>query len=918
VLALAAVPAVGVGITTALRQGDAWLARRSIFSALANGPYRPLEARLSYAAAAGHRPPGTAGRIPGAGPPRLLSMQALGRLERGGDGHGVAVANLMVGELAQARVRLDEMLEAGPGRSLAVLNDRAAVAIAEEDHAGALELLDEILARDGRHGPALFNRALALRNLRLTFGAAVMFERLAALAEPGWAAEARAESRRLHAHNAERLARSQGAELTRKTLARTRRAPDPSLVSADPEMVRSGLYDAVWTAGSAAEVAGLLPLARALDQHFGGDSLRRLCDRARAADFSRRRPLAERHVAYAAGKLRGDELVAFALAHQNDPAVADQVLGALAATGLVKDHLDSFNRLAASYDDPWLATVEQEGRWARAHGARHYDEAARTAAAALASCNRAPLHRRCLTFESRLAQSLSALYRLPEARSHLRHARELAIGKGLLRLESTLAASEGKLELRRFRSALGRAFLEEVTLNAESRCFDQSEAREKLAEYALSRGRLADAAQELARMQPCPRWPALSPAGISVAAALRRLDARLIDPARVEAGIRQIASIGGPESRGYHRLVAGRWRLNDDPEQGTRLLREALDNAPSTSAVDRPYVEIEARAALAFEAGRRGRWAESLDWLVAAAEVTAPASCALGVAVDLERALFLARGPAGAIDGRHLRQATAAQPVDFERASLDAPEIPEALREHLAGCREIAVVTLARQRRWTRLLGRDVVWSYAARPREAQAPVAQPPAAGWARLVVSDPRPPASLMLGRLAAVAAEPGPREVYLRALEATPGDVLARLPHVDLVELHVHGMVDADVSQHTALVLSPDARGDFLLSREELDGVKLPRGPVVVLAACETARLATRRPDASELATAFMRAGSRAVVATTGTIPDGQGERFFRDLRREIERGVPAARALRDVRLRWGEGTGASWTDDVIAYD
>ena len=635
-IGLAVLPIVGVVVTGWIRQIDGFFARREIFAVLTRSPYRAVESRLSYPSVADHRPAGTAGRIPGGGDPPLLSMEALGRLERAGDSHGVAVANLMAGEMAQARVRLDLLLKDETTRTPPVLNDRAAVALAEGDPAGALELLDEILDRDELHGPALFNRAVALRALRLPLGAADLFERVARLGESGWGSEARAEASRLRTENDSRMAHWKAGQEVQDQMSKTGLPPEPKLAAQQPESAREGLYEALWTATEPAMVERLLPLARTLDAHFGGQSLTRVCEEVIRGNFAKRLPLSERHAAYRRQQLRGDELVTFALQHKGEPAVRDQVIGALAITGLVKDHLDTFAVLAAPYDDPWLETVEQEGRWALAYGARRYDEAARVAAAGLAGCGRVPLHRRCVMYETRLAQALSALYRLTEAQSHLRHARDTAIGRGLLLQESMLAATAGKLEFRRFRNALGRAFLEEVGLNDQSRCIDQADAHEKLAEYALWRGRVAAAAAELARVKPCPRRrpTTLTALGISVASGLRRFGAHLVNKDQVEAAILDLARLDGPESRGLNRLLAGRWRLHDDESVGRRLLGEALANAPTANAVDRPYVESEAGAALAFEAGRRGAWGESLEWLRGAADVAMPSGCVLGVAVD--------------------------------------------------------------------------------------------------------------------------------------------------------------------------------------------------------------------------------------------------------------------------------------------
>jgi hypothetical protein len=494
----------------------------------------------------------------------------------------------------------------------------------------------------------------------------------------------------------------------------------------------------------------------------------------------------------------------------------------------------------------------------------------------------------------------------------------------MMRQESVLLAAIAKLETDRFRTPLARAFMEEVARNPESRCQDRADAHQRLAEHALWHGRPAEAAAEIRRVPPCPRQETLTPRGVDVATALRRLDRSLVMPAQVEAAIAALPEQGGPEYQGFALLASGRWRLLDDPAQGTRLLEQALAAAQAMNPVERPFVESEAREALAFEAARQGRWADSLEQLRAAAGVGAGRGCTLALAADVGRELVIAQGPsggAGQVGDISGRGAARTGGLDFDRPEARAPEIPGAVLDRLRGCQQVAVIALARQRRWARVLPPEMAWSYAAKPPSGGAPAEASPASSpgiRSRLVVSDPRPPASLVLSRLSPVELPPGPGLIALRGPEATPAAVLARLPEADLAELHVHGIVDADVSQETALVLSPDASGDFLLSRTDLQGVKLPRRPIVVLAACQAAGLATRRPDASELASAFIAAGGRAVVASTGPIPDGQGQAFFTRLRAELERGTPVGAALRNVRTSWPRSGTRSWIDEVVVYE
>ncbi len=926
-ISLALAPLLAVALNALFIRVDGYFARRSIFAALMDERFRSIDARLCYPAAARHRPRGTPGRLPGT-EGKLLSMQALGRLERAGDPHGVAVANLLAGELSQARARLDVLIAEGT-RAPAVLNDRAVVALTEGDIAGALELLDEILSRDDRHPQALFNRAQALQALQLPRSAQTLFEQVGDLKESGWGEEARQQAELLRAEARRKASAWKENRRLRDEMARTGKPPDVRLVEEHPESLHEGFFDALWIAQDAAAVNALMPLARALDAHFGSSSLTRLVAKVSNTNFEKRRPLAVRYAGYIEGKVRGDEMVAFALEHKEEPEVQDLVLGALAVTGLVKDHLELFRRLAAPLDDPWLETVEQEGRWAHAYAIRNYQEAARVAADGLARCQRVPLHRRCVMYETRLAQALTRQFRLTEAHSHLRHARTSALARGLMLQDSMLLSVTAKLEVDRFRTSMARAFTEEVTRNPESRCIDRMDAHERLAQDALWRGRLQEAAGHLRDVKPCPRRSTWTPLGLTIAASLRRIDPALVDVRAAEKTIDALPSqlFSTAESQGQMMLAIGRWRILDpDPLPGREQLQKALVAAANANAVERPLVESGAREELAFDAAKRGHWSESLDWLIASANVRPRERCTLAVAVETERELVIARGPrasattkgsGSAIEGSILHRAVP-NGMDFATATSRPPRLPNRVLELLRGCDSVQVVAPARQRRWPGVLPQDTAWSYANGTLDGETPSDIRNDQPKVRLVVSDPRPPIAMLLSRLTPIEPDRSPGAISLYGADASPANVLRRLPEADIVEFHVHGVTDTEVSQETSLILSPDANGDFLLSRTDLEGLALPRRPIVLLAACHAAGVATRRPDAGELAGAFMRAGARAVVASTSAIPDGQGERFFAQLRLELERERSVARALRNVRSKLPRGKHSAWVEAMLAYE
>jgi hypothetical protein len=158
---------------------------KAVVAPLETTPARATEVRLAYAAADAYRPYDV-GRADGPRRHEDVPLAALAALESSGDLHGVGAGLLLSGDDARAEAAL-----ARAGSSPDVDADRAAVLLDEGKAHAALEALDAVLAKTPAHPQALFNRALALRDLDVPLAAAEAFERAAALGENGWADEAR-------------------------------------------------------------------------------------------------------------------------------------------------------------------------------------------------------------------------------------------------------------------------------------------------------------------------------------------------------------------------------------------------------------------------------------------------------------------------------------------------------------------------------------------------------------------------------------------------------------------------------------------------------------------------------------------------------------------------------------------------------
>jgi len=107
--------------------------------------------------------------------------------------------------------------------------------------------------------------------------------------------------------------------------------------------------------------------------------------------------------------------------------------------------------------------------------------------------------------------------------------------------------------------------------------------------------------------------------------------------------------------------------------------------------------------------------------------------------------------------------------------------------------------------------------------------------------------------------------PASTFLVGKQATRARVLDRLRTHDLVHFATHGKTMED-AKASFLVLAPDDDSKGLLTAADILGVKV-KSDLVVLSACETAASSAASSDDSHfsLATAFLEAGSKTVVAT-----------------------------------------------------
>jgi tetratricopeptide (TPR) repeat protein len=145
-------------------------------------------------------------------------------------------------------------------------------------------------------------------------------------------------------------------------------------------------------------------------------------------------------------------------------------------------------------------------------------------------------------------------------------------------------------------------------------------------------------------------------------------------------------------------------------------------------------------------------------------------------------------------------------------------------------------------------------------------------------------------------------GESRLYLgkQATEKAFRDAVARGAKV--VHLATHTVVDERRGRGAAILLTPAADEDGLLTPREIAGLQ-DRCDLTVLAACRTA-LGASGEDGRALASltgSFLAAGSPAIVATLWDVGDAATAAFMEQLYDQLSRGHPPAEALRRAKLR-----------------
>lgn len=865
-----------------------------------------------------------------------IGRKALLALEERDELHALVGALALKGELASAAADARKL----PGTA-AALSDRAALALLEADpqkmRANAERAL--ALAAEARRlapalEPARWNEALALERLGLTLDAAAAFEKIAGRGGPGWPAEAARHAKRLRDGHAADLAQRKELDDAALRMALGGAPVAAALAARSPSVARGALHLAIAGTADPARLDALAPLAGAL-------GLGRELAQVRASERRRRAPVArafaealEAHVraktapgADRTGPLRAlRELRARArAAGQGD--IARAVALAIQARDVQEADLGELKALAGA--GPWWRLVAAERRsFYLAYRQQRYAEADLAASDVVEGCRArgrdeqwCPQILRTLAASNMQIGRVAHAYDLAEAAQRIAneardreeedrvfnvtgqiaamrvvdfdpsavadaYMRESALRNGkcdaaLYRLD---IGAHAALDLHRYADA--GALLEEADRLTETSCRDEGdrynaeEARLRLIVHrgAAASGMVERLERNVARI--AARW------GKDLAADDRLFGKYLIARARLAAG-------GGPEA-----------------VTALKAVIEEARSLPAQSYYPR-LILTRGHGALAEHAARGGGGSASAS--SEATDATAAiAAIAARLGVELE--------PGCAVGINHDERVTVAVRGEDGRAAAEIRDVPEghrviaaaellsaSMRARLGRCRRIDVLATGPYLGVAGLLGPELRWAYRLSPRRAtSAPRLDD------QVVVTDVDSPKELALPPLRRM--ELGPSARIVERAAATPEGVLGAIARAGLVVINAHGVTDANEPLAASLVLSPDAGGSYWLTADRVRQARLSGTPVVLLAACHAGRVQVSTEPWS-LASSFLAAGARAVIAPTTEIPDDTANEVFASIVSRMQAGSTPEQAVAEERE--ARGSTLPWLANVVVF-
>jgi hypothetical protein len=875
-----------------------WVASSDDRSEVAFAPRsstRAIEARFTYEPADRHRPydverSGTAAAAE-------IPLSALAALEERGEHRALAAGLALNGAVEQASAAL-----AAAGDDPRAHADRAAIALLRGDPRAALVAADAALVAEPGLAPAMWNRALALRDLGLLLTAARQLEEVAALGEPGWSEEAAQLAADLRARVGRQRGSWERARDEGEAFARSGgEALAGEIVAARPALLIPSVYELARRAEVPADVERVRAAAAAVATGAAAEPVARLISRLAAVDLAARAPLARWYAELERGADPGEHGAELAALRRGGH--LDLLFAALVRMSPSPEVLDELDAIAADLDDPWYRSRAAERRgFFLLYESRDYAAAEAVLSAARAPCrDAASIEVRCGRVEELLGTAYQTLGRHEAAEEALASALARAQRIGDFSLERTTLYRLGEASLAAGPGdeayALGRAFMAEQGART-SQCRNEVFGHAQLAVWLGRARRWTDTASEVeaARLarERCPELPeliTLMMAAAEVAAAQSdRRAARTIRRQIVE----RRASASAAEKMVLDVLDAQLLLLLDRDAGRARLGAIAARGSGDAGDAGAGSVASTAAEALAIDAAERGQWSSALEHAAAMLGVAAPEGCALALVAGPRGVAAAARGPGAA--------------GTFHRLAEGEPLPPGADLAAAAGltarCDRIDVIAGRGYYGEPALFDAGVAWRFLSPSGAAPEPRAGP------TLFIGGIATPPSLGLAPLRS--SPVGPADVVLEGAAATPARALAAMRTASIIEIHAHGLIDAAEPGAELLALSAGPEGGYALTAETIGGAELTGAPVVLLAACNAGRARGHRPWG--LVESFLRAGARSVIASPRPIGDADAGRFFATVRERIVAGDVPAEALRRAR----QEIDRPWTRAVVVFE
>ncbi|MEQ9500222.1 MAG: CHAT domain-containing protein [Deltaproteobacteria bacterium] len=834
-----------------------------------------------------------------AGPSTGASLPAaeIGQLEARGKIRAVAALYLFEGSPERAAAYLDSL-----SWTPDVGSDRAAVYITQGEHERALDELDRVLLAAPKHERALYNRALALRELGLGHQAAQAFEDAAVLGSDAWAEAATQNAQTIREQlDPWRTAWFAVFEAGERWIAN--REPIPGdLIDRVPGLSRFYFYAAAQSADSAVEVERLRPAAERLEAQHGDSALTDYLDRLAREDFRKRAPLARTFRRLWKRELSDQEVDAF-LATLERSGASDILMGALYRTKRMNDEPERFAALAAEQNDPWAELVAlRVSSMALAQSGKFFEAAARLRA----GITRSRYDYRTADLQNELTRVYRELHLTVEAENVGRRALELTRATHEWDQHSKQLIELANVAMYRRQFGAMRAMLEEYMSFWPRSARAEQTGREYLAMRHIYLGQ-ASAAVEMLR-----GFDALSTIGAWALVDAYRFGDTGLTAEFVADRLRNSADdFDDPGRAVLRKMLEGRLAADANPQAGRDLLEEAIQAADDLPLTDSNAQKGRAHAllTLAILEGERGLNKAALTVIARQVRASVPDTCTIGAAADDQRTLVVGRDEQGNFFGHYERKGLDSI-LDLDASAF----VPRSIQARLARCAFVEVFAHPPLAGAPNLLPETIAWAYRLGPRQGE--IANQ---SGTRLVVSNAilSPTSDGPLQRLPSLTLQNRDAAVHLQREAATPTRVLAAMRHAGEIEFYTHGYLNLGSSEASMLALSRDVDGRDALTAHDIEQQQLEGRPVVFLGACKASLAALAHHATFGLPAAFLKAGARAVFASPETIPADEAAEVFGEIRRAIRGGAQPGEALRSVRLRRMQDNPQHWSRHILLF-